>query len=88
LSPVIFYGKVFLQKLWVLNLPWDCLWPTWNLSDITPDIFSQGDSEVKGQKSLIEISNVAGVDKYGESSLLGINEKNFLSLRRLLSVCA
>jgi len=23
LSPVPFYGKVFLQKVWVLNLPWD-----------------------------------------------------------------
>jgi len=62
------------------------LWPTWNLSDITPDVLSQVDSEVKGQKSFIEISNVAGVDKNGESSLLGINEKNFSSLRRLLRV--
>ena len=23
LSPIIFHGKVFLQKLWVVNKPWD-----------------------------------------------------------------
>jgi len=54
------------SSLWWHGPPWlcleDCLWHTWNLSDITPDVLSQVDSEVKGQKSFIEISNVAGVE--------------------------
>ena len=64
----------------------DCLWPSWNLSDITPEVLLQVNSEVKGQKPVFEISNVAGVDKTKVPLLLGINEKNFSSLRRSLRV--
>jgi len=78
-TPLWWHGPSWLQVK-------ECLWPTWNLSDITPEVLSQVNSEAKGQKPLIEISNVAGADRNEVSSFLGINEENFSSLRRLLRV--
>lgn len=66
-------------------------WPAWNISDITPEVLEQVQSEAKGPKTSIEMtmSIMAGVsdkDQKEMMSLFGMNENHFSSLRKLLRV--
>ena len=62
-SPVTFYGKVFLQKLWIVNVPWDKPLPMelvkkWkqvfqSLTEISSLKISQFGGNVKGDNQLL-----------------------------------
>ena len=60
-----------------------------NLSDITPEVLNQVQSETRECKLVIEVSNIAGVNNNKQDQkeialLFGVDEKCYSSLRRLL----
>jgi len=51
---------------------------------MTPEVMELVQSEVKGPKAFIEISNIAGIEK--RTLLFGVDETHYSSLRKLLRV--
>jgi len=47
--------------LWFKQDP--SVWPTWNTSDITPEVLEQVHSETRGPKTPIEMTTMVGIDK-------------------------
>ena len=86
-------SQINQSTLWWHGPSWlqndDSSWPVWNLSDITPEVLNQVQSETRECKLVIEVSNIAGVNNNKQDQkeialLFGVDEKCYSSLRRLL----
>ena len=79
-SPLWWQGPLWLQQE-------TSVWPTWNTSDITPEVLEQVHSEARMPKVPIEMTLMTGIDKNQEDTAsLFTLDKKCSSLRKLLHV--
>ena len=81
-------SEIGQSDLWWHGPTWlkneDSLWPLWNLPDITPDVLDEINRETRIQH-VLETTIVTG-ETSQQDSLLGIDEKRYSLLRKLLRI--
>ena len=81
-------SEIGQSDLWWHSPTWlkneDSLWPLWNLPDITPDVLDEINRETRIQH-VLETTIVTG-ETSQQDSLLGIDEKRYSLLRKLLRI--